>query len=91
MAVLRHRRSASKGRGRRLQRASGCPIPRDFKITIDDRGEALWVVIDGELDIGTAPLLDEKLVQIDTGDVGLIVLDLAGVSFIDSEGLCASC
>jgi anti-sigma B factor antagonist len=58
-----------------------------FQATITDRTPRTVIVLEGELDLGSTP----KLVAIVRGviDVGdhHIVLDLAGLSFIDSTGL----
>lgn len=44
--------------------------------------------VDGELDIGTAPLLREALLRLLADpDIGDVVLDLSGVTFVDSSGL----
>jgi anti-anti-sigma factor len=45
------------------------------------------VQISGELDVATAPTLDETLKQAEASDARAIVIDLTGVSFIDSTGL----
>jgi anti-anti-sigma factor len=47
----------------------------------------LRVEVEGELDVATAPLLDEALKQAEASDAARIVIDLGGVSFIDSTGL----
>ena len=45
------------------------------------------VVLSGEIDTHTAPVLEERLEAIEAG--GQMVLDLANVSFISSAGLTA--
>lgn len=53
------------------------------------RTEGPWVVVDveGEVDMFTAPKLRERLVQtVDQGNYRIVV-DLQGVSFMDSTGL----
>ena len=61
----------------------------DSPLTIDsvERGGSLVLVVEGELDIATSPLLDEALVQARATDAERIVVDLFRVSFIDSTGL----
>lgn len=58
-------------------------------LVVQSRDEGVWTVIDveGEVDMFTAPKLRERIVQ--TVDAGRhrIVVDLEGVSFIDSTGL----
>ncbi|MCA1830132.1 MAG: STAS domain-containing protein [Actinobacteria bacterium] len=59
----------------------------DFSVR--DRTEGPWTVIDveGEVDMFTAPKLRERLVQtVDQGNYRIIV-NLQGVSFMDSTGL----
>jgi anti-sigma B factor antagonist len=48
-----------------------------------------WTVLRlaGEIDVATAPRLRDRLVALATGGHPRIVVDLAGVSFIDSMGL----
>lgn len=61
----------------------------DTPIRIDtvERGGSLVLVVDGELDITTSPLLDEALVRAQGTSAMQIVVDILGVSFIDSTGL----
>jgi anti-anti-sigma factor len=51
-------------------------------------GETVEVVADGELDMASAPVLVEHTeAQLEGDDRARVVLDLSGVSFIDSTGL----
>lgn len=45
------------------------------------------VELAGELDIATAPRLDEEVDRLEQDGHALIVLDLRGLSFMDSSGL----
>ena len=59
--------------------------PPDFTVTLTDRGADTVVVVAGELDMLTAPDLAATLEGVvGTGDV---VVDLSGVTFIDSTAL----
>jgi anti-sigma B factor antagonist len=58
-----------------------------FDVQLVDREGALWVAIAGELDLATAPLLEEKLAQAEISGESSIVIDLSAVTFIDSSGL----
>jgi anti-anti-sigma factor len=58
-----------------------------FNIEIVNRDDGLLVRVEGELDVATAPVLDEALKRAEESGAGLIVVDLTGVSFIDSTGL----
>ncbi|HWH11871.1 MAG TPA: STAS domain-containing protein [Solirubrobacteraceae bacterium] len=51
----------------------------------DDNG--VRVVVEGELDLSTAPLLDAALIATEATPATTITLDIDGVSFIDSTGL----
>jgi anti-anti-sigma factor len=62
-----------------------------FKVSADGESQALSITIDGaviavygELDVATAPTLDDTLSRTDGQAVQL---DLSGVSFIDPAGL----
>jgi anti-sigma B factor antagonist len=56
-----------------------------IQLVADARG--IVVILDGELDLETAPELDRKLGQIDETHVTRILIDLSGVTFMDSTGL----
>jgi anti-sigma B factor antagonist len=58
-----------------------------LRIDTVGRDGSLVLVVDGELDIVTSPLLDEALVRARATDAAGIVVDLLGVSFIDSTAL----
>ena len=49
--------------------------------------DAHYVAPSGELDIATVELLERALVEVERADSARIVLDLSGLSFIDSTGL----
>jgi anti-sigma B factor antagonist len=42
----------------------------------------------GELDLATSPLLERELIRVERTGVSLIELDLSGVTFMDSAGVC---
>ena len=58
-----------------------------FEIEIIERDEAVVVVVDGEIDIATAPLLEQRLTEVEAGDSPQLIIDLDRVSFMDSTGL----
>ena len=45
------------------------------------------VSVTGELDLTTAPVLEQALLALSDGGAGAVILDLAGCSFIDCRGL----
>jgi anti-sigma B factor antagonist len=60
---------------------------KDFSVRTEQHGAAAVVVPTGELDIATAPTLEEALERaIATNPTG-VVLDLRELEFIDSSGL----
>lgn len=60
----------------------------DFSLTFTRDSGAVVVGVSGELDCATAPILEERLVDLLTDQGNLsIVLDLAGMTFVDSTGL----
>jgi anti-sigma B factor antagonist len=58
-----------------------------LKIDTVGRDGSLVVVVQGELDIATAPWLDDALTEARATQAARIVVDLQAVSFIDSSGL----
>jgi anti-sigma B factor antagonist len=58
-----------------------------FEVTIEQRGGAVHVALTGELDISTAQRLEDDLRRVESEDPPLIVLNLQGLSFMDSTGL----
>ncbi len=60
------------------------PAPGTFRARAEQRPEGVVVVADGELDLVGAPALAAALPE--QGDTPVII-DLAGVGFMDSSGL----
>jgi anti-sigma B factor antagonist len=50
-------------------------------------GDCHWIRLQGELDVGSAQLLEALIVEACERDAREIVLDMAGIEFMDSEGL----
>jgi anti-anti-sigma factor len=63
------------------------PIPEAFSVRTEQHGEAAVVVPTGELDLATAPALEEALGLAFSGGSARVVLDLRELEFIDSSGL----
>lgn len=57
----------------------------ELQIETTTEGSATVVAVAGEVDVATAPQLDEKLAV--TATSPKIVLDLSNVTFLDSSGL----
>jgi len=61
----------------------------DFRVAVQSlNGEAV-IVVEGEVDAYTAPVLAARIDGAVTGSHGRVVLDVAAMSFIDSRGLSA--
>jgi anti-sigma B factor antagonist len=59
----------------------------ELDIRTKQDGNACQVLVDGEVDVYTAPLLKEQLVTLIDGGCTNVVVDLEKVGFIDSSGL----
>jgi anti-sigma B factor antagonist len=57
-----------------------------FDVSVADSSATVRVV--GEIDSTTAPLLNQHLVGLLDADVRELTVDLGGVTFLDSAGLC---
>ena len=62
------------------------PLEPLLKVSVEPLEEALLVCAHGELDMGTVELLETRI-STALGASSTVLLDLAGVSFIDSCGL----
>ncbi|HEX8105175.1 MAG TPA: STAS domain-containing protein [Solirubrobacteraceae bacterium] len=58
-----------------------------FTVERNPNGDAMRVVVSGELDMATGPRLEEELRRAQAGGHREVVLDLTGVTFFDSTGL----
>jgi anti-sigma B factor antagonist len=67
--------------------AEDYPIPEAFSVRTEQHGDAAVVVPTGELDLATAPALEEALERAFSGGSARVVLDLRELEFIDSSGL----
>lgn len=59
----------------------------ELEITTEKYGEVCSVVLNGEVDVYTAPRLKEELVAAIEGGCINVIVDLERVGFIDSSGL----
>jgi anti-sigma B factor antagonist len=50
-------------------------------------GEQVTVSLKGELDLSTVAKVEEELRRVESSDATLLVLDLSGLTFLDSTGL----
>ena len=45
------------------------------------------IALSGDLDVSTAPTVEERLMELEDGGAERVILDLRGLGFIDSTGL----
>jgi anti-sigma B factor antagonist len=58
-----------------------------FELTIDEQDDQVHVSMRGDLDISTAPRLEDELRRLEAQGPQTLVLDLQELSFMDSTGL----
>ena len=58
-----------------------------FEIEREQYGTIVQILVAGELDLASAPVLYHQLVREQRDGADAIVVDLSGVTFIDSSGL----
>lgn len=60
-----------------------------MELLVESREEGVWTIVDvgGEVDLSTAPRVREKVAGVLQSGRRKIVLNLAGVTFMDSSGL----
>ena len=57
--------------------------------SVEIDGSDVWVILVGEIDAGSATTLQRRLDEAGELTTGAVVLDMSGVTFIDSTGLSA--
>src|SRR3979409_2805069 len=67
--------------------SSDLPAGEDFRISVRDDGGTPTVVVEGEVDVATAPALRDELYRLIEQGSREIVVALSGMDFIDSTGL----
>ena len=58
-----------------------------LEVETHEEDGAVRVVLSGELDISSAPRVEEELDRLEAGEPPLLVLDLRELAFMDSTGL----
>jgi anti-anti-sigma factor len=66
--------------------SSPFPAPLPFRVTAASIDGATYLTVRGELDLHTAPELEQALAE-EAAKGGTLILDMEGVSFIDSTGI----
>lgn len=59
----------------------------DFEAHIDEEDGLARILLNGELDMATAPLLEEEYHAVEQRGSQVIALDLQGLTFMDAAGL----
>jgi anti-sigma B factor antagonist len=59
--------------------------PADIRIHRD--GDAVIIIVSGEIDLSTASRLESAIRDAEETDIGRIVLDMSDLSFLDSSAL----
>jgi anti-anti-sigma factor len=67
---------------------SGQPLsPGGLDVSSSAGEDAVTVTLRGELDLASVPALEERLVELEQSAPTRILVDLTGLTFIDSSGL----
>jgi anti-sigma B factor antagonist len=62
-------------------------VPNAFEAEIHTQDRAVVIAVSGELDLASAPSLEEKLEDAERSHAGPVIVDLRALEFIDSTGL----
>src|SRR4051794_8096219 len=81
-------RSSRRGHLRGVPHAPPFQLPEPFAIEVRPARERVVVAPRGELDLATTEGLEAEIDGLVNAGFAEIVLDLRGLSFIDSTGLC---
>ena len=63
---------------------------RPFRCEVRPQGEELWIVVEGEFELDSAEMVRTLLGEHIDDEYRSVVLDLGGVTFMDSSGLRAA-
>jgi anti-sigma B factor antagonist len=63
--------------------------PFDFRIEIEKIGDQSVLLIAGDVDLATAPIVINKVESLFREPIARLALDLGGVTFLDSSGIAA--
>jgi anti-sigma B factor antagonist len=79
------------GTGGSQASGEGGSLAAPFRCDVTDDGDGVVAVVQGELDLASAPELARRLEQALAGSPATLTLDLSALAFIDSSGLGALC
>jgi anti-anti-sigma factor len=63
------------------------PLPGQLLIEKTQAADAVILMLSGELDLASAPTLERELREAEAANPRRVVIDLAGLAFMDSTGL----
>ncbi len=63
------------------------PLPGQLVVESSTEDETSVLTLAGELDLASTPMLERELDAVESGGATKILIDLAGVGFMDSTGL----
>jgi anti-sigma B factor antagonist len=63
------------------------PIPGQLVIESNNDTDSTVLALFGELDLASTPMLEAELAAVESSGAARVVIDLAGVGFMDSTGL----
>jgi anti-anti-sigma factor len=63
------------------------PLPGQLIVDTRDEGDTSVLALSGELDLASTPILERELKALESAGATEILIDLAGVGFMDSTGL----
>jgi anti-sigma B factor antagonist len=62
-------------------------VQSHFRLEVHNENRATVIVLGGELDLASSPLLERELERVGESDAELVLLDLRQLEFMDSTGL----
>ena len=62
------------------------PLPGEFALSVHEDGDSTLVAISGELDLAHSAEVENAIAEVEKTE-GRIVIDLAGLTFLDSVGV----
>ena len=71
------------------ERRYGWPNDGSLEVLVEAASNGLWLRVSGDMDVHTAPKVSNALRNVEDVPASSITLDLSGVSFLDSRGVCA--
>jgi anti-anti-sigma factor len=68
-------------------RSGDVPVPGQLVVETSTQEDATVLMLSGELDLASTPILERELAAVESAGAKKILIDLAGVGFMDSTGL----